>query len=74
MPLAKGLEGVTYVAASEEHGRLSVGEDSGLRMGDKMEFIVSHCCTNVNLYDQYILTRGGSVEAEWEISARGRVQ
>ena len=74
MPLAKGLEGVTYVAASEEHGRLSVGEDSGLRMGDKMEFIVSHCCTNVNLYDQYHCIRDDHLEAIWDIAARGRSQ
>jgi D-serine deaminase-like pyridoxal phosphate-dependent protein len=74
MPLAKGLDGVTYVAASEEHGRLSVREDSGLRMGDKMEFIVSHCCTNVNLYDQYHCIRDDHLEAIWEITARGRSQ
>jgi len=74
MPLAKGLEGVVYEASSEEHGRLSIGEGSGLKIGDKIEFVVSHCCTNVNLYDRYHCIRDGSLEAIWEITARGKSQ
>ena len=74
MPLAKGLEGISYEASSEEHGRLSVEKGSELRIGDKIEFIVSHCCTNVNLYDQYHCLRDDHLEAVWEITARGRSQ
>ena len=39
-----------------------------------MEFIVSHCCTNVNLYDQYHCIRDDHLEAIWDIAARGRSQ
>jgi D-serine deaminase-like pyridoxal phosphate-dependent protein len=74
MPLAKGLEEVTYEASSEEHGRLSIGKDSKLKIGDKIEFVVSHCCTNVNLYDQYHCLRDDHLEAVWEITARGKSQ
>jgi D-serine deaminase-like pyridoxal phosphate-dependent protein len=74
MPLAKSLEGVIYEASSEEHGRLSIEEGSGLKIGDKIEFIVSHCCTNVNLYDKYHCLRDDHLEAVWEITARGRSQ
>ena len=74
MPLVKGLEGVTYMAASEEHGRLSVEGSSELKVGDKIEFIISHCCTNVNLYDQYHCLRNDHLEAVWEITARGKSQ
>jgi 3-hydroxy-D-aspartate aldolase len=70
----KGVDGVLYERASEEHGRLKVEPDSGLRVGDKIELIVSHCCTNVTLYDHYHCVRNGSLEALWRISARGRSQ
>jgi D-serine deaminase-like pyridoxal phosphate-dependent protein len=74
MPLAKGLDEIVYEASSEEHGRLSVEEGSELRVGDKIELIVSHCCTNVNLYDHYHCIRDDQLEAIWEITARGRSQ
>jgi D-serine deaminase-like pyridoxal phosphate-dependent protein len=70
-----GLDGAVFSFAGDEHGQLQfTGGASPPAIGDKVSFVPSHCDTTVNLYDQYILTRGGSVEAEWEISARGRVQ
>ena len=74
LPPVKDMDGVTYERASEEHGRLKVEPDSGLKIGDKIEVVVSHCCTNVNLYDHYHCVRDGSLEAVWRISARGRSQ
>jgi D-serine deaminase-like pyridoxal phosphate-dependent protein len=74
MPLVKGGEGVVHGAFSEEHGRLSIPEDSKLKVGDKIEFIVSHCCTNVNLFDRYHCLRDDHLEAVWEITARGKSQ
>ena len=74
MPEVKGNEGVVDSLFSEEHGRLSIGEDSKLRVGDKIEFIISHCCTNVNLFDHYHCMRGDELEAIWDITARGKSQ
>jgi len=74
LPPVKGLEGVTYERASEEHGRLKVDPDVKLRPGDKIEFIVTHCCTNTNLYDRFHCVRDGRLEAVWRIAARGRSQ
>jgi D-serine deaminase-like pyridoxal phosphate-dependent protein len=74
MPIVKNRKGIRYEASSEEHGRLSIDNDSELSIGDKIEFIVSHCCTNVNLYDQYHCIRNESVEAIWDITARGKSQ
>ncbi len=74
-PLPLGLDGAVFSFAGDEHGQLRFAD--GARppaIGDKIRFIPSHCDTTVNLYDQYIVTRGGRVEAAWEISARGRVQ
>jgi len=74
LPLVKGLEGITYERASEEHGRLAVEPGAELRVGDKIEFVVSHCCTNTNLYNSYHCMRGDELEAVWEITARGKSQ
>ena len=43
-------------------------------MGGKIEFIVSNCCTNVNLYDSYHCLRDDQLEAVWVITTRGRSQ
>ena len=72
LPPVKGLDGVVYERASEEHGRLKVETDSGLKIRDKIEVVVSHCCTNVNLYDFFHCVRNDSLEAVWRISARGK--
>jgi 3-hydroxy-D-aspartate aldolase len=74
LPQVKGMDGVVYERASEEHGRLKIEPGSGLRIGNKIEVVVSHCCTNVNLYDHYHCVRDGSLEAVWRISARGKSQ
>ena len=61
--------------AGDEHGQLFFpGGTCPLALGEKIEFLPSHCDTTVNLYDRYIVTRDGLVEDVWEIAARGRVQ
>ena len=74
LPLVVGVEGVVYERASEEHGRLRVEPGTGLRVGDKIELLVTHCCTNTNLYDGFHCLRDDRLEAVWNIAARGRSQ
>jgi D-serine deaminase-like pyridoxal phosphate-dependent protein len=73
-PPVKGVAGVVYERPSEEHGRLKIEPDANLRVGDKMELIVQHCCTNSNLYDYFHCIRDDKLEAVWKIAARGRSQ
>ncbi len=73
MPAIKGVTGVEYVSPSEEHGRLIV-KDAGLRIGDKIELIPSHCCTISNLHDSFYCIRKGELEAVWKVAARGKSQ
>jgi len=74
-PLPLGLDGATFSFAGDEHGQLQFTDGaSPLGIGDKVSLVPSHCDTTVNLYDRFIVTRDGLVEAVWEISARGRVQ
>ena len=56
---------------SEEHGKV-LDEGDELRYLQKIEYIPSHCCTTVNLHDQYYCVRKGRLEAVWPISGRGR--
>ncbi len=74
LPLVADMPGVGYVGASDEHGKLDLGNARDeLRLGDKIRLIPGHCDPTVNLYDWYVCTRAGRVEALWPISARGAV-
>ncbi len=44
-----------------------------LRLGERVRLIPGHCDPTVNLYDWYVATRAGTVEAVWPVSARGAV-
>ena len=56
------------------HGRLRRRRTASLKVGDKIEFIVSHGCTTINLHDRYFAVRDGRLEAVWPIAARGKSQ
>jgi len=58
---------------SEEHavGHLEPGDDD-LRIGDRVEVVPLHVCSTVNLFDVAFGVRGGRVEREIAIAARGR--
>jgi D-serine deaminase-like pyridoxal phosphate-dependent protein len=74
-PEAKGIQGVTYAWAGDEHGRLDLTNASAeVKLGDRVEFIVPHCDPSVNLYDRLYGLRGDRVEAVWPIAARGMSQ
>jgi len=45
-----------------------------LSVGDKLELIPTHCCTNTNLYDYLHCVRDGQLETVWRIQGRGRSQ
>jgi D-serine deaminase-like pyridoxal phosphate-dependent protein len=73
MPKPKSLLGVEYSPGGDEHGILTV-KDSGvnLNLGDKLEFIPSHCDTTVNLHDKFYGTRNDQVELVIDIPGRRR--
>jgi D-serine deaminase-like pyridoxal phosphate-dependent protein len=75
LPQVKDRPGAKLVALAEEHGIISLEEpDPHLKVGDKIELIVSHGCTTINLHDQYYTIRDGFLEAIWPIAARGAFQ
>ena len=65
--------GIEYGFAGDEHGRPTVTDPSRVpRLGERIEFFPPHCDPTINLYDRIYAVRAGSVEAVWDISARGR--
>lgn len=72
-PQARHVEGISIYEAHEEHVVLRLeGPATDLRVGDKLEMIVGHACTTVNLHDRYFGMRRGILETVWDIPARGR--
>ncbi|MDB5412140.1 MAG: alanine racemase [Rubritepida sp.] len=71
-PTVFGRPGVSYVGASDEHGKLTV-EDPSLRprLGEKLRLIPGHCDPTVDRYDWYVGVRKGRVECLWPVAARG---
>lgn len=67
-----GQPGLSYLAASDEHGTLADPTQS-LRLGDQIWLVPGHCDPTCNLHDWYVGVRNGKVECLWPITARGKV-
>ena len=65
-----GHPGVTLERLSEEHGVLTSGDPTGLRVGDRLAVIPAHCCSTVNLSSALLWFDDNSTR--WEpVVARG---
>jgi len=72
-PEAVERPGVAYGFAGDEHGRLTLIDPSRApKLGERIEFFPPHCDPTFNLYDRVHVVRGTTVDAVWEIAARGR--
>lgn len=56
---------------NEEHG-IIFDEKDELSYLQKIEYIPSHCCSTVNLHNEYYCIRNNILESIWPISARGK--
>jgi D-serine deaminase-like pyridoxal phosphate-dependent protein len=65
---------IVIEALNEEHAIGSAGPETELAVGDRVELIPNHACTCVNLHDILYAARGGEVEAEFAVAARGKVR
>ena len=70
---SQGMEGVTYLSASDEHGRLLISDDvvAPPGLGDKLRLVPGHCDPTVNMYDWIVVVRDGVVEDVWRVAGRG---
>jgi D-serine deaminase-like pyridoxal phosphate-dependent protein len=72
MPGVWQRPGLTYAGASDEHGRILVGEGTAApAVGEKLRLIPGHCDPTVDRFDWYVGVRNGRVECLWPIGARG---
>jgi len=58
---------------SEEHGAVRVEPGDSFRVGERVWILPNHACVVTNLHERVYAVRGGRVEAEWTVAARGRV-
>ncbi len=73
LPKVKFPSGATVAGLSQEHGRVLLeGESNTLDVGNKIELWVSDANGTMNIYDQVYAMRGDTVEAVWQIPARGQ--
>jgi 3-hydroxy-D-aspartate aldolase len=73
LPEPKDLKGVSYHPGGDEYGIMVLkNPDRRLDVGDKVEFVVGHCDTTVNLHNTFWGVRHGIVENVWAIEGRGR--
>lgn len=74
-PVPKNRTDIEYVNSSEEHGWIDTSDsDKSFAVGERLEFIVPHVCTTINLHDRIIGVRDGRVKEIWEVQARGKVR
>jgi D-serine deaminase-like pyridoxal phosphate-dependent protein len=73
---AVGRDDLTMSFTTEEHGVGTIDLSLGghLNIGDKLEFIPSHVCPVVNLFDSVYAARGGVVVDEYRVAGRGKVR
>jgi D-serine deaminase-like pyridoxal phosphate-dependent protein len=70
-PRPKDWEGINYKFYGDEFGLITANPGAEIpRIGDRLEFYVTHCDPTVNLYDRIHAVSGDRVEAIWPIVAR----
>ncbi len=73
-PRPLGIDHVTSVVASAEHGIVTLARDNQtIRIGQAFDFVVGYNDSTVFLHDTLIGVRNGIIETEWPILGRGKV-
>ncbi|MBU3033029.1 D-TA family PLP-dependent enzyme [Tritonibacter mobilis] len=77
-----GLDGFGHVLGhpdlkidqlSEEHGRITSDQPTGLRVGDQLRIVPNHACVVSNMLDHVTLMRGDAIIGTEPVAARGQV-
>lgn len=73
-PYVDGLPGTEVKGLSAEHGSLNFDPavDHGLKLGDRVWFVPCDITDLVNVHDYMFAIRDGTLEAAWDLPARGR--
>jgi D-serine deaminase-like pyridoxal phosphate-dependent protein len=72
LPEVKHPQGAKVIGLSQEHGKVVLEDEAlDLKVGDKLELWVRDANDTINLYDKFYALRDETVEAVWDIPARG---
>ncbi|HEV2127869.1 MAG TPA: alanine racemase, partial [Thermomicrobiales bacterium] len=75
VPEVIGLEGVSQLAFSAEHGTIRLdGPNCDVQVGDRLRLNIGYSDQAVHLHEQHFVVEAGCVEAVWPTLARGRLQ
>ena len=75
VPAPIGLDHVRSVRLSAEHATIELdAPNTGLSVGDRLEWVVGYSDTTVHLHDEIYAVRNGRVEAVWPILGRGKLR
>lgn len=70
--LVMGNRGLIALSPSEEHLPFAVAEGAATpRVGELLYLLPRHICPTVNNFDRALIVRGGTIELEEKVSARG---
>jgi D-serine deaminase-like pyridoxal phosphate-dependent protein len=72
--LVPSIPGSLLRLLNEHHGYLSI-PDGVVRpsVGDVLTVVPNHACPVANLFDEYVVTQGGSETGRWPVDARGHL-
>jgi 3-hydroxy-D-aspartate aldolase len=72
LPLVFGRPELSYVSASDEHGKLTVSEEKPApRLGERLLLVPGHCDPTVDRFDWYVVIKKERVVGLWPVAARG---
>jgi D-serine deaminase-like pyridoxal phosphate-dependent protein len=70
-PRIIGLD-AAFEFGGDEHGKLRFDGQPTVALGQTLQILPSHCDTTINLHDEYVVHRSGTVVDRWPIDGRGR--
>ncbi len=73
LPGVLAPRGVTVARLAEEHTILNVPPEVALKVGERIALLPSHCCTTINLHDEYVVVERAREKERWPIEGRGKI-
>ncbi len=65
--------GAKVARMAEEHAILDVPPEVEVRVGQRIALLPMHCCTTINLHNEYVVVERAREKERWAIEGRGKV-
>jgi D-serine deaminase-like pyridoxal phosphate-dependent protein len=67
-------KGIRVKKLAEEHAILETDEGVDLKVGERIAMLPSHCCTTINLHDEFVIIERAREKERWPIEGRGKMR